>query len=87
MLYIILDMIKKAQEQKNYDILDDIDKLIDMFAATVNCPSNWRDIGGELTKSYRDGIIEQWVYDYLNLSDYDNYDYDEEEYFDTFDYE
>lgn len=57
---IVKSIIETAQECKNggeYDTafsLADIAKnLIDEMAGTINCPSNWRDIGEELAEEYQ----------------------------------
>ena len=41
--------------------------LIEQFAETINCPSNWRSIGEELAEEYKDN---SWVYDELELWNY-----------------
>lgn len=72
----IKDMIEKAIWY--YERVDNIDEafelirfvreLIDKFAETINCPSNWRSIGTELAEEYKDN---SWVFDKLELWNYE----------------
>lgn len=65
---IIIDMIEQASETSNYQLIGYVSDLISEFATTVNCPSNWRNIGEELaTKYYED----TWVYEQLELWNYE----------------
>ena len=72
----IKDMIEKAiwyYEQINrvdeaYELIRFVRELIDKFAETINCPSNWRDIGTELAEEYKDN---SWVFDELELWNYE----------------
>lgn len=56
----------------NYDTafsLADIAKnLIDEMAGTMNCPSNWRDIGEELAEEYQG---DDWVMENCKLYEYE----------------
>ena len=68
---IIKHMIEKAEnyyENGNpdaaYELIVYARELIDEFATTHNCPSNWRDIGEELAEEYTEG---SWVYENLEL--------------------
>lgn len=72
---IVKSIIETAQECKNggeYDTafsLADIAKnLIDEMASTINCPSNWRDIGEEIEKEYHGN---SWVYEAMDLWEYE----------------
>ena len=73
---IIKEMVEKAiwyKENLNfideaYDLLRFVSKLIFQLATTMNCPSDWRDIGSELAKEYKDN---PWVYEELELWDYE----------------
>lgn len=65
---IIIDMIEQASETSNYQLIGYVSDLISEFATTINCPSNWRNIGEELvTKYYED----TWVYEQLELWNYE----------------
>lgn len=71
---IIRDMIEKAI---NYETIGSIDEayelirfvrnLIDEFAATIDCPEDWRNIVGDLAEEYKDN---SWVCDELDLWNY-----------------
>lgn len=50
-----------------YELIRFTKDLIDKFAETINCPSNWRSIGEELAKEYKDN---SWIYDELELWNY-----------------
>lgn len=72
---IIREMIEKAIyynetikcTDEAYDLIRFTRDLIDKFAETINCPSNWRSIGEELADEYKDN---SWVYDELELWNY-----------------
>lgn len=68
MFEIICDMIELAAESKDYEMTDKISDLISEFARTINCPSNWRDIGERLADKYRENTD---IYDSFNLIDYE----------------
>jgi hypothetical protein len=71
---IIREMIQKALSYKAnrkideaYELVAFTKDLIDRFADTINCPSNWRDIGDEIASEYYEN---NWVYDNLELWNY-----------------
>lgn len=72
---IIKEMIEKAIYYKEtigsideaYELIKFTRDLIDKFAETINCPSNWRSIGEELAKEYKNN---SWIYDEMELWDY-----------------
>ena len=64
---IIINLIQKAIDEQDYDLLRMVSQLIWKLSTTYNAPSNWRNIGTELEKIYKDDI---WVYDGLDLIDY-----------------
>ena len=76
---IIKNIIDIAQECVNsdsdemndvgYKLADIAKSLIDEMAVTMNCPSNWRDIGEELFVEYQDN---DWIIDNVNLYDYED---------------
>ena len=69
----IKNLIKIAEKTEDidtqYEILQEVRKLIKDFAITINCPCNWRDIGEELAKEY-DTTEYCWIYEALQLWDY-----------------
>ena len=62
-------MIEQAETEENYSLIGYVKQLIDEFATTINCPSNWRDIGEEIAEEYKDN---SWVYDELELWNYED---------------
>lgn len=72
----IKDMIEKAiwyyeqidRVDEAYELIRFVRDLIDKFAGTINCPSNWRSIGTELAEEYKDN---SWVFDELELWNYE----------------
>lgn len=69
----IKNLIKIAEKTKDiniqYEILQEVRNLIKDFAITINCPSNWRDIGRELAEEYN--TTEYcWIYEELQLWGY-----------------
>lgn len=73
---IIKEMIEKAIYYKEtigsideaYELIRFTRDLIDKFAETINYPSNWRSIGEELAKEYKNN---SWIYDEMELWNYD----------------
>lgn len=49
---IIDDMITSAYRHNDYEMASMVYKLMYKFADTVNCPSNWRDIGEVMAEKY-----------------------------------
>lgn len=64
---IIIEMIEKAEENQDAELLELVRSLIEELASTFNAPSNWRDIGEKLAEKYDD---ESWVYQNLELWDF-----------------
>ena len=62
-------MIEQAETEENYSLIGYVKQLIDEFATTINCPSNWRSIGEELAEEYKDN---SWIYDELELWNYED---------------
>ena len=60
-------MIEQAETEENYSLIGYVKQLIDEFSTTINCPSNWRDIGSKIAEEYKDN---SWVYDELELWNY-----------------
>ena len=69
---IIKRLIRLAETTEDFDTRDAILKetrdIINEFATTFNCPSNWRDIGGELAEEYKDNND---IYEALHLWEYE----------------
>jgi len=64
---IIKEMIAQADDECNFDLIRSIKDILDKFASTLNCPSNWRDLGSGLAGEYPG---DSWVYENLELWDY-----------------
>ena len=65
---IIFDMVEKAVETEDWDLLEYTRRIVDTFADTINCPCNWRDIGEKLAKKYSDN---SFVYNSMMLYYYE----------------
>ncbi len=73
---IIKSMIEKAIYYKEnlkfideaYELLRFTRDLIEQMATTINCPSNWRNIGTELAEEYKNNT---WIFDELELWNYE----------------
>ena len=75
---IIREMIERAiyykenlnfiEESESYDLLKFARELIYQMVMTINCPSNWRDIGRKFAKEYRNN---SWVFEELELWNYE----------------
>lgn len=63
----IINMINQAEINKDYDLIGYVKELIREFANTINCPSNWRNIGSTLAETYDE---ESWTYGQLELWDH-----------------
>lgn len=68
MFEIICGMIELAHESMDWEMIEQIVKLIRELATTVNCPSNWRDIGERLANKYRE---QDEIYCEFELVDYE----------------
>jgi hypothetical protein len=68
MIDIIVDMISKAEETHDIDLITYIKRLINQFIITINCPSNWRTIALSLSAKYDSN---SWVYEQLELWEYE----------------
>lgn len=67
----IIAMIELAEKNEDYELMDYIRNIIEELTSTINCPSNWRDIGTELAEKYSKKYgSEQWIYETLQLWDY-----------------
>ena len=65
---IIKRMTHRAEEERDEVLAEEIRDLIETMAQTINCPSNWRDIGSNLEAEYAKKLDEDdWVYENLAL--------------------
>lgn len=60
-------MVKYAEQNNDYELADIIREILSELADTINCPSNWRNIGEELAEEYSDN---DWVTDNCYLYDF-----------------
>lgn len=65
---IISDMIEQAEVNEDLELLEYARRLVEELADTINCPSNWRNIGEQLAQKYKDN---DWVYSYMQLYYYE----------------
>ena len=63
----IKEMIAQAEDEGNFELICWIKEILNEFALTFNCPSNWRDLGTELEREYPK---DSWVYENLELNDF-----------------
>ncbi len=65
---IIRRMVQRAEEERDEVLAEEVKDLIETMAETINCPSNWRDIGSKLEAEYSQKLEEDdWVYENLAL--------------------
>ena len=55
---IIRNILDKAYEEKDLDLANIANDLMEKLADTFNCPSNWRNILDELYEEYKDN---EWI--------------------------
>lgn len=60
----IIDMINKAYEKEDYDLINYAKRLIDALSITCNAPRNWRELGEKLEERYNNN---DWIYENLEL--------------------
>lgn len=67
---IIRNILDKAYEEKDLDLANIANDLMEKLANTFNCPSNWRNVLEELYEEYKDNewIIEA-VYEFGIMAD------------------
>lgn len=65
---IISDMIEQAEANEDLELLEYARRLVEELADTINCPSNWRNIGEQLVQKYK---YNDWVYSYMQLYYYE----------------
>lgn len=68
MFETICNMIDHAEEGGDYELEYMVYELISHLAMTINCPSNWRDIGKRLADKYRENVE---IYDNFRLYNFD----------------
>lgn len=64
---IIREMIESANKHHDYEMADTVYKLLSKFAYTWNCPSNWRDLGGQMEEEYAG---DDWIMENCKLWDF-----------------
>ena len=65
---IISDMIEQAEANEDLELLEYARRLVEELADTINCPSNWRNIGEQLAQKCKDN---DWVYSNMQLYYYE----------------
>lgn len=65
---IIIEMIEKAKESQDFDLLTFAFNIIEELASTANAPSDWRSIGERLAEKYSN---DSWVYNNLELWEFE----------------
>ena len=65
---IVIEIITKAEEEQDFDLAKIAKNLIDELAGTYNAPSDWRNIGEEITKEYNKN---SWIYKAMDLWEYE----------------
>ena len=63
----IRNMISQAETEENYSLIEYTRQIVDELATTINCPSNWRNIGEKLAEEYDS---DSWVYENMELWNY-----------------
>lgn len=63
----IRNMINQAETEENYSLIEYARQIVDELATTINCPSNWRNIGEKLAEEY---YSDSWVYENMELWNY-----------------
>ena len=67
MKVLIIEMIDLAVSKFDYDLIEQVRRLIDKLSTTANAPSDWRGIGEDLEREYESG---SWAYEQLELWNY-----------------
>lgn len=65
---IIIEMITKAENEQDFDLAKIAKNLIDELAGTYNAPSDWRNVGEEIAKEYKNN---SWIYEAMDLWEYE----------------
>lgn len=71
---IIIEMMNKAEDEQDFDLAKIAKNLIDELTETYNIPSEWQDIGKEISESYDKN---SWIYNAMDLWEYENPNNDE----------
>lgn len=64
---IIQDMIWAAWRHHDYEMAAQAYKLMCEFARTLNCPSNWREIGSRMAAEFQGN---EWVEENCKLYEF-----------------
>ncbi len=63
----IRELVMQADDERDFDLIRSVKDILDGFAYTCNCPSDWRCIGAELAREYPE---DSWVFENLELCDF-----------------
>lgn len=61
---LIRNMIDDAYKHHDYELADYAYRLLSQLANTINCPSNWRDLGEQFAEEYSGN---DWIVDNCKL--------------------
>ena len=64
---IIEDMICSAYRHEDYEMAAMAYKIMSEFATTINCPSNWREIGENMAGKF---AANDWLMENCKLYDF-----------------
>ena len=64
---LIENMIRYAEESKDFVIIDFVDTLLYIFDDVINTPSEWADIRDELAAEATELDHKSWAYKFLGL--------------------
>ena len=69
---IIEEMIESAWRHNDYNMAALAYKLMAEMAKTINCPSNWREIGRDMAAQYGkfDNPRNNWIMLHCGLDDF-----------------
>lgn len=63
----IKELVQKAINDQDFESAVIAKSIIDELADTINCPSNWRDIGERIAEEFENN---EWIYEAMELWDY-----------------
>lgn len=65
---VIRDMIECVDLLRDEEMANAVYKLLSTFASTINCPSNWRDLGEQMAVEYAGN---DWIMENCRLWDFE----------------
>ena len=65
---IIEEMIEYAEKNHDCEVANMVNELLSKFAYTSNCPSNWRNLGKELSEENKEN---EWIMENCKLYDFE----------------